>query len=200
MSPTLERDRAIAKARLDFPAALDLARRVSSPWFRCQALAWVARYAPAGEVARIAEEAAKVAQKSDDSYERLAALAWPVRALVELGLTQPAERLVRQALTRATEVNHPVRRADALFLLTQAGWGLSWKIRISLTEVLFSSCHQSKSWRAARIIHDVILLLSREDFQRAEMLTKSLPDGRLRRKIERSLADSAVMSPREFFR
>jgi hypothetical protein len=43
MSATDERERAIKKAKTNFHEALSLARKVSEPWYRAQALAWVAR-------------------------------------------------------------------------------------------------------------------------------------------------------------
>src|SRR4051794_33850963 len=115
------RDRAIHLTRTGNPCkALALAREVSVPWNRCIILAWVARFAPADEVPKIAEEALMAARKSEDAYQRLAVLAWPLRALIEREQRGKAERLLRDALPQITHVTHPVSRADALFLLVQA--------------------------------------------------------------------------------
>ena len=193
------RDRAISIARTDFVKALDLARKVSNPWFRCQALAWVARFGPEGEVTRIAEEAVEAANKCDDAFQKVAALSWPVRALVERDRRRQAESIVAVALTRVAEVRHPVCRADALFLLIQAAWSLPKGLRGSLVSALRGACRDAKSWRTGRMLYTVALFVSVEDNRLAREIITSLPEGRLRRKGERDLAEGRFETPRAFF-
>ena len=81
MSASQERDRAVQAARADFPTALQRARGVSEAWYRAQALAWVARFAPEADVERVASEAFKAASAAKDAYQQVASSAWRVRAL-----------------------------------------------------------------------------------------------------------------------
>jgi hypothetical protein len=90
MSATTDRDIAMRVAETDFKKALILARKVSEPWFRCQALAGTARYAPEEHVVQIAEEAIAASLTETEPYMKVAATAWPFRALIERNQVQKA--------------------------------------------------------------------------------------------------------------
>src|SRR5215212_6204670 len=122
MSATSQRDRAIQAAKTDYRSALKRARAVSDPVYRSQALAWVARFAPDGDVVVVAQEAVKAAYEGKDAYQHVAASAWAVRALAERGETRQAERLGGELLPLSDGISHPVSRLNALFLLWQAAW------------------------------------------------------------------------------
>lgn len=81
MSAADERGRAMAMAPIDFEKALLLAERITEAWYRCQALAAVSRFAPDPHVERVASKALAAASSCTDGYKRIAASAWPVRAL-----------------------------------------------------------------------------------------------------------------------
>ncbi|HJT13653.1 MAG TPA: hypothetical protein VJ790_13620 [Dongiaceae bacterium] len=65
MSPTDARDEAIALAKTDTATALVRARAIADPWFRSQAIAWIARFAAAAEVAPILKEARESSQVAE---------------------------------------------------------------------------------------------------------------------------------------
>jgi hypothetical protein len=82
---TAIRDSAIHLAPSDPGRAAEIARTIESPWYRCQALAWVARFAPEGQVEALAEEALYSCHTARDMFQAVGASAWPVRALIERG-------------------------------------------------------------------------------------------------------------------
>ena len=119
-SSTVARDRATRLAAKGDPSALELARQVKDPWFRSQALAWVARYGPEATLDRTLDEALRAAAQATDPYQVVGASAWAVRAMVERGRTSRLADAVGSVLHAARRIEHPVRRLDALFLVWQA--------------------------------------------------------------------------------
>lgn len=59
MSANAERDLVARIAPTDPARALEVARRIGDPWFRCQALTFVAEQSPRGDVRRLLGEASK---------------------------------------------------------------------------------------------------------------------------------------------
>lgn len=97
MTSTNARDLATKAASRGDPEAIVLARAVDDPWFRCQALASVARYAADAKVEVIAREAIIAAKGDRDAYRTIAVRAWPIAALAERGLATTAQRLAEDA-------------------------------------------------------------------------------------------------------
>jgi hypothetical protein len=200
MSATSERERAIQAAPLDFEKALTLARKVSEPWFRCQALAWVARYAPEAKVVQLAQEAVETALLGKDAYQQVAAAAWPVRALAERGKAQKAAQLVAQLAALSAEIPHPVSRLNALFLLWQAADPLPKSVKEGVMGALVSACRAADSWQAGRTMRDLALMLASEDRSQAEQFVSSMPESSYKRQAEKRLAAGETHRPRAFFR
>ncbi len=119
MSATDERAKVSHFAQIDNGRALQTARKISEPWYRCQSLAEVALYAPDDAVARSANEAIAAAKADSDAYRRVAACAWPLRSLAERGRTEDAKRLLNKLVNDIEQEPHPVSRLYALILL----WG-----------------------------------------------------------------------------
>jgi hypothetical protein len=116
---------AVFHTRMDPPdpkEALALARRVSDPWFRCQALAWVARHASEELVSSIALGSFNSARQQGDGYKAVAVSAWPVRALIERNRTEVLPEWLSEMLRRARGIENPVIRLDSLLLLCQGAF------------------------------------------------------------------------------
>ena len=79
MSATEQRDQTSEIAKQNPSKALEKARGIRDPWFKAQALSWVARFTDGDSVA-IAREAANAASDCDDQYKRTAVRAWEIAA------------------------------------------------------------------------------------------------------------------------
>src|SRR5579864_1753211 len=110
MSATEERDEVSGLAPTDTTKALAMARRISDSWFRCQALAVVARYASKELVSPIAHEAFNTALQQEDPYKVVGVSAWPVRALIERDQTDPLPLWLNELVKRARSIDHPVSK------------------------------------------------------------------------------------------
>ena len=100
MSATLQRDHASTLAKSNPRKALAQARNVNEPWFRAQALSWVARFTDGDPIA-VASEAAKAARECEDDYKKSSVRAWEIAALAERACTKEARKSLNDALSLA---------------------------------------------------------------------------------------------------
>lgn len=199
MSATSERDRAVSVATTNSCKALALARQVSKPWFRCQALAWVARFAPDNEVVKIANEAIAAANAAEDLYQTLGAAAWPIRALIERGHEQRAVHMLPKLLAVYPAIENPVSRLNALFLLWQAVFPIKDDGKKSVLGALVKTCQATNSWQAGYTLRETALILANEDLSEAKRLVASMPIGVYKRQAERRIAEGQQGYVRSFF-
>lgn len=199
MTPTKARDRATALAASDTGAALEAARYVGDPWFGCQALAWVARFAPDDQLDAIIDEAFEVGGQAADVYQIIGSAAWPLRALVERGRVDRLGTTLPGPLALASRVEQLASRSEGLFLVYQAVFpaGRPWWLPV-LNELAHAS-HPALHWRQARNLRDAVLMAARPDPGFARDFCPSVRNDRARRQIEAGLARSESQSPRPFF-
>jgi len=153
MSATNQRDHATNLAKSNPKKALDAARKVNDPWFRAQALSWVARYTE-GDPLAIASEAAKSAGACEDDYKRSAVRAWEIAALAERGFAFDARKRLSEAVRLARGVMPMASRSEALILLIQAALKISREDGLKVNEVLATSCSAEEHWRCKRALRD----------------------------------------------
>lgn len=198
MSASEERQRAIDAARTDFREALTRARKVSDPWYRCQSLAYVARYAPEGDVLRVANEAVKAGKEGKNAYKQAAVCAWPLCALAERGKTERAEKLVAELLPLVASIDHPVSRMDALLLLWEAAVRLPHPVEQSLFEALLAACSAANSWKVGRTMQFLALVRAAEDPAQAEAIVDAMKESPYKRQARKALAAGKTEQRRVF--
>ncbi len=159
ISATSERDRAIGLAKHRPDDALKLARAVSDPWFRAQALSWVARFTDADPIA-IAAEAAKAAAEAHDQYQKCAVRAWEIAALAERNQFFEARRRLEEILSDVMNVEPASSRSEALLLLMQAGAKIAIVDAEKICELMNTSCRPEEHWRCKRALRHGALILS----------------------------------------
>src|SRR4051794_30121912 len=75
--------------------------------------------------------ALSAAAAANDTYQQVAATAWPIRALIERGVHRPAEQAVMAALNIAPTIPNPVSRVDAVSECQQTRIFLRTKLSIA---------------------------------------------------------------------
>lgn len=153
MSATLQRNHASTLAKSNPKKALDQARKVHEPWFRAQALSWVARFTDGDPVA-IASEAARAAQECEDDYRKSAVRAWEVAALAERGSTAEARKSLSEALKLAKRIESVSSRSEALLLLMQAAFRIGRDEAMRAYSLLKESCPVEEHSRCKRAVRD----------------------------------------------
>ena len=198
MTATTIRDQSIALSRQNPAEALRIARSIDAPWFRCQAVAYAARYGPPEQMLITAKEAFDAAVADSDAYRVVGASAWPLRALVECGYAREATVELTRLLALAPRIENPISRMDALFLLYQSAFPLP-DARNKVLEPLRQAYQIEKSWKAGWVAREVILLVAREDPEAARSMVASIPDPVYQRKTLRRLDEGNVGYLASFF-
>jgi hypothetical protein len=194
---TGERDRAASLAKENHPAALEAARRIPEAWFRSQALAWVARFAPDSLVRNLIAEAVAAARASTDAYEKVAALAWSLRALLERGHLKDVGPLFASALKDASAIDNAVRRVDALFLVAQAVWPeAAW--RSEAASAVVGAARSTPSRKASVTLRDLALLVASTGGDSSTVVA-AIADPKSRRQAERRIEEKVPFAARPFF-
>lgn len=183
----------------DFDAAVIAADRWRHTWARCQALACVARYCPEHRVVELAWRALSAAQEGTDSYQHVFPAAWPLRALIERGLDEPAKRMLTAVLSQATAVTPMSSQSEALLLIFQAvaiGSARAWRRAF---EALIEASTPVEHWRQARNLRDGVLIVAALDPALARKVVDGLEDDKLKRKLNRKLDAGETRAPRDYF-
>jgi hypothetical protein len=116
MSATNQRDHASTIAKSNPMQALAQARDISEPYYRAQALSWVARFTNEDPVS-VASEAARAAKECEDNYKKSAVRAWEIAALAERDCTPEAQKRLNEALSLAKSIEPISSRSEAMLLL-----------------------------------------------------------------------------------
>ena len=115
LSSSLERNRVARLASTDRAEALRIARAIGDPWFRCQALAYVAHHCPEMEERlRLIEESFQAGAAAPDPNRIVTVSAWPLKVLCKTGLDLMLESETDRLLNVIATEPSPVRRAHAL--------------------------------------------------------------------------------------
>ena len=100
--------------------ALEIARSISGPWYRCQALAHVAWNLENQKLFnKVIEEALVAAHEQTEPNRIVSVASWAVRAMVKKG-DRRLGTVVAELLQKIQLESNPVRQADALLLLFEA--------------------------------------------------------------------------------
>jgi hypothetical protein len=193
------REAAQRLARSDPERALGFARAIRDPWYRCQALAWIARYA-GPQIATVAfTEAIAAAAQGGDGYRRLAVLAWPIRAAIERGQAGRAAPWLHAALAEIATVEPMASRAYALGLLWSAAFPAGPQLRAAVRAAVLAHCPPDRSWRAARLYRTIVATLAAAHPEDGQALIAAMPGGKARTQVERRRAAGELGGPRAFF-
>lgn len=199
VNPTQARDRAMLLARTDAKAALEVALGIDDPWFACQALGGVARFADDASVLPIAKRAIEASRRTGDVYKVVGAAAWPVRALVERHQERALDAILDELLGVAPQILPLASRAEGLFLLFSAIYPAgraSWE---RVFAALAAASNPMVHWRQERNIRDAILIIASDDLEFAEEACRWIQDVKAREKIARRMAAGERLSVRGFF-
>ena len=158
MTATLQRDQAIQLPKTDGRKALAKALSVSDPWFRAQALSWVARFTDA-DPEPIAAQAANAAAACDDDYKKSAVRSWEIAALAERKCLGEAKIALRDAVRTAQQVQPSASRSEVLLLLMQAAFMIDRDEAANVSALLTQYCPIADHWRCKRAVSNASQML-----------------------------------------
>ncbi len=194
-----QRDLACELARKDLDRALSRALAIRDPWFACQALASVGRFAPEQQFPKIIERSLHVVRAELDPYRVVAPSAWPIRAIVERHRSKILPSIMPELLLRAEDIELLVSRSEALFLVFQAVFPASREYWFPVLDSLRQASKPLISWRQKRNLADAIMIVRSADEPLALEMYDAVEDQKLKNKITKMWAKPEQRRPREFF-
>jgi hypothetical protein len=200
MTPTVERNLANRLASTQPERALSIARAIEAPWFRCQALSHVARYWPDKKYGHILEEAVRAADSQDETYQRAAVSAWPIRAYLERDDAVPARALLKKYSRAASSIANRGSRSEALFLLFQAAKPFAPDLWQPIFRALVEAAEPSLSWRQGRALRYAANMLICDDRRLVQEAVRQLSELKHLAALQALLdSDAPQLVPRPFF-
>ncbi|WP_165063844.1 hypothetical protein [Paludisphaera rhizosphaerae] len=196
-------------ATADVAAASRIARNISDPWFRCQALASVAWRVDAEKpFFGIIDESLESGWSIKIPNRAATVVAWPVAALAGHSLSGPGARertrsMFRAALDQVRKVVaedlSPISRADALLIHVHALSPSCPELRKGIIDLLMKECRDPANRKRQRQIEEAALVIARDDPGTALTLASSLDESRRRRTVASIEQKNVVLGPRSFF-
>lgn len=189
----------VGRLVLSEPAkALEVARSISGPWYRCQSLAQVAWcLEDRKEYKKVIGEALAAAFEQDEPNRIVSVASWAVRVMVKKSDPQ-LKPAVDRLLDQIQREPNPVRQADALFYLFEAVFQET-HLRDLVLDVLLRACGQMHSWKHPVVLSDIAFVLAIDDPNRAAEIVDLIGDCRKGRQARRAIAEGKWLGPHEFF-
>jgi hypothetical protein len=198
VNPTSTRDFIARIAAREPQRALDLARTIDDPWFRCQALSTTALHLASSTARRRAiDEALSAASELTESNRFVSVSAYPVKVLAIQGRFERVAIEVDRLLTVIATERSPVRRADALRLLFGAVIHAKHPVILRVVEALASASLQPllsgrRNKKGESLLAECLPAVARIDRRVAEELLARLPAARADRVRERMLSTATA--------
>lgn len=194
-----QRELSIKLASRNPKRAVEVARAIEDPWFRCQALAYVARYWPGEDYEHFLREATKAAESQDNCYKRVTVSAWPIRAYLERDGRPPAEKLLKQFSGEATNIENMGGRSEALFMLFQAAKPFDRDLWQPVFWSLVQAMEPALAWRQTRNIRNAIAMIAADHAPLVQEAIRRLSDEKMVAAISRDVENGKCAEPRPFF-
>jgi len=178
-------------------AAVELAREISNPWFKCQALCAAAR-ATSEPVLRetLITEAFRAASEVKDVCRQVAVAAWPIRLLCDGDLLEQAQTQIAILLELINSEPNRTRRNDAIESLTWAVARSPSSFIMRMCDELMANARTGPGWRIDRSLRHVAKLVQSIDPTKAEEMVNLIwkPSTKIRAKAELSPGSQITLS------
>lgn len=159
-------------AAYDETAALQLARAIEHPWYRCQALSYIVETnRPHPQAIEILNEALTAAYSQSEPNRVASVARWPLQLLVCYS-PEAAEVHVESLLEVISAEPHVLRRLDGIRAILLAVVPDA-KLRERVLTPFFNTAKESKGWRTEKIVDLVATVLAEYDRESAARLLQS---------------------------
>jgi len=175
-------------AHVSWRAALVVAQRIKSPWYRTQSLATVLKRVPSSEAERLLLLARDAAVLGPNAFQRVGARAWIVGALFARGDGTRATDEARAIVAELATIEHDGARSEALGLLARTLRGNALELERTVAELAARAAISTAHWRTKRVARLCIRVLSTRDRPAAVHVAELVEDAKTRRRIARDFA------------
>jgi hypothetical protein len=162
--------------------ALDLARAIKHPWYRCQSLSRVAEIRePLSEKRELIREAVQAALECEEPNRIVTVASWPLKVMADNGLAEDIREQLDPLLEILKQEENPVRRIDALAHLVAAFRNGPMDCFYRVLSQFEEECRVCRSWKGDYNLRIVAPLVDEVDRPRAAKLLELFKRPRMRR-------------------
>ncbi|MGV3511724.1 MAG: hypothetical protein ACO1OX_06930 [Novosphingobium sp.] len=179
--------------------SISIARSIEDPWFKCQSLAYIARYWPHDDYEQFLREAVKAGDSQENWYKRVSVSAWPIRAYLERGHPHPTKALLKRYAEEARNIENLGGRSEALLNLFQAAKPFDRSLWEPVFHALVTACEPVLGWRQVRNIRSAVAMLTLDSDALPQEAIKHIKDEKTVRAIRRDIENGKAAEPRPFF-
>lgn len=175
--------------------AMELAKRLPFPWYRCQALAAVAsNVKEAAPRKQLLDAAFEAALQTEEPNRIVTVSAWPLAVLADFGESKRVKQETQRLLAIIGKEPHPVRRMDALSMLHSRVRCES--VSSLLDREVLRAALEGHGWKRDALLAGRASVAALEgDRSQALSLLESIEIPRSRRKAARDLAELGLDVP-----
>jgi hypothetical protein len=171
----------------DRPRALEIARGIRHPWYRCQALTAVAEGESSPKICKsLLMEALSAAYEQAEPNRIVTVASWPLRHLSKLS-PKDAEIITRRLQATIEAEPHGLRKLDGLSAILHAVMDSS-ELRARILPAFQKAASSSVGWRTERIVASAAEALAELDIQTARELIAGREPNKFSRRIQATLA------------
>jgi hypothetical protein len=197
MGGSSARDQVAQHAAADPRGALRVAEKIPDPWFRCQALAYVACHTTnAAARNRIISSAFQAALLTGEPNRIVVVSSWPLKALCGSGQPEKLGKEVDRRLGIIAQEGSPVRRADALNMMLGAivkgPRPLFWRVFEQFQRACLTRLEGGKrNGKGETLLSHWVPVVDRLDPSRTEDLLQQIEGPELRKRAREALGKHA---------
>jgi len=174
----------------DSKAALDVARSIKHPWYRCQSLSSVAKHQePLAEKLELIHEAFQSALECSDPNRIVSVSFWPFQVLAESGLDEDIREWLEPLLEILSHEPNPVRRIDALAPLVSLFRDGPMDCFYCVLAHFEEGCRVCRGWKGDYNLIFAVPVVYEVDQPRAMHLLEMIKQPRIRRKALRLIEE-----------
>lgn len=133
--------------------ALELAKSVADPWFRCQELAGVAKNTSEISIREIAlSESFKAGAETQEPNRIIKVSSWPLNVLVKFGMIDWLKQEIARLLEVIRTEPHPYRRIDALNWILHSGFHAGPELYRGVLDEIRRAAEEAYGWKVAYLL------------------------------------------------
>lgn len=178
----------------DIDKATRLAAEINDPWFKSQALAFVAdKIGDRKRKEKIIEQSFSSALEADNPNRVVSVSSWPLRVLSEFKEAELVNAEVNKLIIILEKESHPVRKLDALLNLIHALHHGPIEALNTAVKKYVEIAKICKSWKKDAGLYEIALLLKKHDPKISHRLIDLIWDDGKKKKALKDIEDSELI-------
>ena len=169
-----------------FDRAVEEARKIAHPWYRCQGLARVADEVRSdAHAAKLLRESLAAAREQTEPNRIVTVASWPVKVMVRRGVEGVESEVAKLLDVIGTEPN-PLRRGNALLFLLHAVFPRE-PLRREVLHRLVDALRSCRGWKARRLLQFTAETMLDVSVEEAERISALIPPSKEANRARRAI-------------